>query len=78
MGLHLESGIWVSDDNCSSGCNQEPLAYCHKLYPATEQTVALAPVPADTKPFETAGCSSTIVRAAQKQVVCCAPVTNLN
>jgi len=66
---------WFPDKNCTSGAQEEPLAYCQKFW---EATTYVAPYSASTtlKPYYAAGCLPDAPEEGntfQKQFSCCAP-----
>jgi hypothetical protein len=74
VNVHIdpESGLWVTDDDCKSGCLEKDLAYCQELYPTSLAIIEL-PVSPEQKPFMTAGCQSEAPNTGKSQFGCCAP-----
>ena len=73
VNVHTQGTAWVSDSDCSSGCNIHTVNYCQKFWPgATVQQVLPAPT-SDLKPFKTGGCANTYPSIGHAQYACCAP-----
>jgi hypothetical protein len=67
-----DTGMWMKDDDCKSGCNDKDVAYCQKYWPGAMQSVEInvTPVP---KPFHNAGCQVEYLNPGKKQFACCGP-----
>jgi hypothetical protein len=68
-----DDGTWVSDSDCTSGCNINTVSYCQKFWPTSTTQVALEKPSSDNKVFEDWGCSSGFASPGQAQYACCAP-----
>jgi hypothetical protein len=69
----LQTGSWVTDDDCKSGCIDGGVEYCNTCYPkASVKKVVEIDVSKEKKPFMTAGCNIEYPHPGQKQFACCA------
>lgn len=71
-------GSWLVDSDCSSGVENNTIAYCKKFWPTTTVQVHLASVNSDTKPFTQGGgtapiCGGLAPNKGVDQYACCAP-----
>ena len=62
------TGDWMSDPNCDSGCQENDLSYCQKLYPSATEIISLDLTDL-LKPFKTAGCVDDFPNKGQLQQV---------
>ena len=65
-------GAWAPDADCSSGCDNEGIAYCLSEFPETTRIVPVE-VSLEDKPFVTGGCGEVIPQPGSAQYACCAP-----
>jgi hypothetical protein len=74
VNVHTDpaTGQWMTDDNCTSGCNVNGIGYCLEYYPETVEIVETDVSPED-KPFMNAGCMVEYLKPGSKQYACCGP-----
>lgn len=51
------NGPWLRDEDCTSGANLDPLAYCRKFFPNTTSAIPVAVSPKPPNLWATAGCT---------------------
>lgn len=64
-------GGWITDSDCTSGCDVNDLNYCQKFWPSSTSIVEVSP--SGTKTFFDAGCNLNYNGAGFNQYACCAP-----
>jgi hypothetical protein len=74
VNVHSEGDAWVTDSDCTSGCNINTVDYCQKFWPEADAQVTVEPVPGELKTFKDAGCGGGYDHEGFAQYACCAPV----
>jgi len=74
VNLHRDynSSTWVTDPDCTSGCDVNTVAYCQKFWPTVTTQVEI-PVSPELKPFENRYCKPTTPAVGGPAFLCCAP-----
>ena len=75
VNMHTNSdGLWLTDSDCSSGCNVTGVAYCQKFYPSATAVVTVPQLV--TKDWQNAGCADSTPDGPgiSGQAACCAPI----
>jgi hypothetical protein len=78
VNLHrAPGGVWLSDDDCTSGATVNTVAYCQKFWPTT-LTQYSYPATVEPKPFASGGgapptCGGVDRFKGEIQYACCGP-----
>ena len=78
VNVHRDTGDWTVDSDCSSGSDNDTVAYCRKFWPSATRQVALAVEPGN-KPFTAGGgaapeCGGVYPGPGQAEYACCEPL----
>ncbi len=77
VNVHRTLGLqWAVDTDCSSGANNNTVAYCKKYWPTTTVQVPFTTVSSEQKPFTAGGgaaptCGGVYPFEGQLQFLCC-------
>jgi len=74
VNIHRATGgTWENDSDCTTGADNNTVAYCKKLWPATTTQVELPQPTSEIKTFTSVNCEDPVPHRGFFQYVCCAP-----
>ncbi|RYZ42930.1 MAG: hypothetical protein EOO71_05845 [Myxococcaceae bacterium] len=63
-------GTWLKDNDCVSGANIDPVAYCRKFFPGTNSVIEVAASAKPANLWNTASCAQTHSGTGERDYIC--------